>query len=147
MKIHSWEEVIRYFLDKGYKSYLWDYVTALRSGDDVDDIWKIMITCLIRGEGLNGMAWDISWCKDYLDDHESDDCIEEKLNETFKDISSHYINHSQRGFDSLSIYYRDVIKNKSIAISLKELSRKMKEDRKEIPKIVSSILNILYKND
>ena len=56
MKIHTWKEVIRYFLEENDNRNLWNYVTALRSGDTVHDTWKFLITCIIRGEDLDGMG-------------------------------------------------------------------------------------------
>jgi len=146
MKIHKWEEVIKYFLDKHYNSYLWNYVTALRSGDDTHDVWKFMITTMIRGEGLDSIAWDISWSKDCLREYE-DETISYKMSNNFKMTPSHYISHSQRGLESLAIYYRDVIKNDNVADLLKQLSSKIADDRIEIPKIVRRIINILYENN
>lgn len=145
MKIHNWEDVIKYFFEKGYRIYSWDYITALRSGDNLHDTWKFLITCLIRGDGLDGIAWDISWTKDYLHDY-TDDQIKHKLKEVSKDISQHYIGHNRRGLEVLATYYRDAIKNNHVADLLIELSTKiaMEKDRPEMPKIVRQIVNLLY---
>ena len=70
MKIHKWRNVIEYFFDINRDlDFLWDYVTALRGDDNECNVWKYMVTCLIRGRGLNGIAFDIGNCKFYLDNH------------------------------------------------------------------------------
>ena len=145
MKIHNWKEVIEYFLETKNDEYLWNYVTALRSGDDVHDMWKLMVTSLIRGEGLNDMAWGVSWTKDCLRNYD-DEYIKRKLTNPSMKLPSHYVSHIQRGLESLAVYYRDVIKNYIIYSLLKLLSEEMVMNRKEIPKNVRHIINILYED-
>lgn len=145
MKIHDWKDVIEHFLENGSNDYLWNYITALRSGDDVHDMWKFMVTCIIRGEGLNGMAWDISWTKDCLRNYE-DEYIQHKLSNNFKRIPSHCVGHNQRGLESLSVYYKNVIKNEDVANLLNTLSTKLFLEREQIPKIVRKIINLLYED-
>lgn len=113
MKIHSWKEVIRYFLNHDDDRLLWDYATALRSGDGVPDTWKFMITCLIRGEDVKGFGWDIATAKDFLKCH-SDDYIERKMNASYLTVPSHFFIHSHIGLYSLAVYYKEALNNDKI---------------------------------
>lgn len=146
MKIHDWRKVIEYFLEKEYYAYLWDYVTALRSGDNAHDIWKSMITCLIRGEGLNSIAWDISSGKECLRLYD-DDAIRFRLVESSKKIPIHYFHHSRKGIIALAFYYRERLGNEEVSDLLLKLSEKVTGGRKEIPDTVRKVINILFEDN
>lgn len=147
MEIHSWKEVIRYFLEQNDTRHLWDYVTALRSGDGVHDTWKFLITCLIRGKDLDGMGWDIDTSKDFFNTY-GDDYIQDKLNITRVMVSWHYFIHSRMGLSSLAAYYKDVKNDKVIYNLLLRLESKISNnDFEDLSSLIRQILNILYNNE
>ena len=147
MKVHSWKEIIRYFLEQNDYRNLWDYVTALRGGDGIHDIWKSLITCIIRGKDLNKMGWDVTTTKDLLKCYDNKYIIH-KLNVTFGTIPSHFIIHGQMGLSSLAVYYRDAMNNRDMFRLLLTFESKLAEnDLEGIPSLVRQILKTLYKNE
>lgn len=147
MKIHSWKEIIKYFLEQDDTRHLWDYVTALRSGDGVHDAWKFLITCLIRGKDLDGMGWDIDIAKDFFKTYD-DAYIQHKLNITREMIPWHFLIHSRMGLSGLATYYKDVRDDKVIYNLLLRLESKISNnDFEGLSSLVRQILDILYKNE
>lgn len=147
MKIHTWKEVIRYFLEQDDNRHLWDYVSALRSGDGVHDTWKFLITSLIRGKDLDGMGWDIDTTKDFFKTYD-DVYIQNRLDMTRETIPWHYFIHSRMGLSSLATYYKDVRDDIVIYNLLLRLESKLSNnDFEGLSSLVRQILNILYKNE
>ena len=150
MKIHKWEEIIKFFMSNDeQETELWDYITGLRGPDNDAHTWKMMITCIIRGQCAE--AYGIETTRSFLT-HQNDDDIINALNKEEVFLSNHWFNHSIFALDNLAIYYNNKMKNTRINDLLCSLSynldnRYITSERINIVIIVREIIEELYKEE
>lgn len=147
MKIHNWENVIKFFVENKRETDLWDYVSALRGPDSGSNYWKEMITCIIRGECK--VAFGIDYIMSLLENYNNLELIA-FLNESIE-TSHHWFNHSSYALESLSKYYNEVMNNIKMSNLLLQLAYNLEkrgtDDISNIPITVREIVEKLYKEE
>lgn len=145
MKIHKWKDVIEYFEETKNDHCLWNYVTALRGcdKDNTFDTWKYLITCLIRGKCKR--AFDIEKTKNVLDSTNDSDLV----NLLEKNVSFHWLSHSNDGLVSLGKFYEESMGNQLIHDLLFKLGESLIRPKNRLNIIIKmrEIINILYEDD
>ena len=143
MELHSWNEIIKYFSDNAEsQTILWDYVTALRGPDIDNPDWKLMLTCLLRGQCSD--ALDITDTFSYVR-NESFTVINKQLTATLEQLPIHYLFHTVNGFRALSEYYYKEMGNAQLAELFLELSLQLsKQNLFNIVFLVEEIVDIMH---
>lgn len=150
MKKHTWKDVMKYFAEHEQIGELWDYVTSLRGPDYSSYSWKMVITCIIRGECKT--AYGIDTAKSFLDSWENKDITQNLRSEDSKSDSTHWFSHSIYAVECLSKYYSNAMDNLVVADLFSKLAvaldeREIDERVNIVPIITRKIIEELYKDE
>jgi hypothetical protein len=97
--VHSAKDVLKSLLSM-YDTSLWGkYASALRGPDSNAQLWKLLLTCPIRGRYSGGI--DMSY-SDRLDYYSSKALVDALMKEP---ISPHFIHHASDALDQVASYY------------------------------------------
>lgn len=99
--IHRWQRVIKDFqgMEGGGERNLWRYITALRGPDkdDSGDIFKDVVTCLIRGECHEAMG---------LNTVDLTGLTHKKFSTRLDAVPYHTKQHALEGLTALQFWYQ-----------------------------------------
>jgi len=127
MVYHTWQEVMRYLLNRGQIEKAYTFACAIRGPDvcpklitsqlllERRSIVKSMLTGLIRGGD--------SYSTDYLYKPNAE------LREALEGMDPHFLYHISGGFVSLSFYYREARGNEVISSILYYLAEALSEKK------------------